>query len=448
MAELKTSAAYLPTGDQPRAIEEITRSVTAGERYQTLLGATGTGKTATMAWIIEQTQRPALVIAHNKTLAAQLCNEFREFFPAERGRVLRLLLRLLPARGVRPAGRPLHREGLVPERRHRPAAPRGDVEPALAPRHRHRRLGLLHLRPRLAGGVREAGRLPHGRRGDRPRRDAAEADRHPVRPQRHAARPRPLPGQGRRDRDPAGVLGDRLPRLDVRRRGRADHALRPAHRRGVREARHDHDLPGDAVRHLEADDRARPGRDQARARAAGGAVREPGPDARGAPDPAAHRVRPGDDARARLLQRDRELLADPRRPAAGLGAAHAARLLPVRLRRLRRRVAPDGPADRRHVRGRPLAQADARRPRLPAPVRARQPAAPLRRVPRQGAPARLRLGHARPVRAAPLAGRRRAADPADVPRRPRGRAAADEEPDRRPAERDPAARRGRASACS
>ena len=81
MAELKTSASYVPTGDQPRAIEEIARSVSAGERYQTLLGATGTGKTATMAWIIEQTQRPALVIAHNKTLAAQLCNEFREFFP-------------------------------------------------------------------------------------------------------------------------------------------------------------------------------------------------------------------------------------------------------------------------------------------------------------------------------------------------------------------------------
>jgi excinuclease ABC subunit B len=82
MAELKTSAAYLPTGDQPRAIEEIARSLQAGERYQTLLGATGTGKTATMAWIIEQVQKPALVIAHNKTLAAQLCNEFREFFPA------------------------------------------------------------------------------------------------------------------------------------------------------------------------------------------------------------------------------------------------------------------------------------------------------------------------------------------------------------------------------
>ena len=82
MAELKTSAGYVPTGDQPRAIEELSRSLHAGERYQTLLGATGTGKTATMAWIIEQTQKPALVIAHNKTLAAQLCNEFREFFPA------------------------------------------------------------------------------------------------------------------------------------------------------------------------------------------------------------------------------------------------------------------------------------------------------------------------------------------------------------------------------
>ena len=70
-----------PMGDQPRAIGEIAESVAAGNRFQTILGATGTGKTATMAWTIEKLQRPALVIAHNKTLAAQLCNEFREFFP-------------------------------------------------------------------------------------------------------------------------------------------------------------------------------------------------------------------------------------------------------------------------------------------------------------------------------------------------------------------------------
>jgi excinuclease ABC subunit B len=79
--EFKTAATYMPTGDQPKAIAQLSEGLSAGERYQTLLGATGTGKTATMAWIIEQTQKPALVIAHNKTLAAQLCNEFREFFP-------------------------------------------------------------------------------------------------------------------------------------------------------------------------------------------------------------------------------------------------------------------------------------------------------------------------------------------------------------------------------
>jgi excinuclease ABC subunit B len=81
MAEFRTADNYRPTGDQPQAIETIAASLAAGNRYQTLLGATGTGKTATMAWIIEKVGRPALVIAHNKTLAAQLCNEFREFLP-------------------------------------------------------------------------------------------------------------------------------------------------------------------------------------------------------------------------------------------------------------------------------------------------------------------------------------------------------------------------------
>src|SRR6266576_506171 len=81
MAEFKTSDAYQPTGDQPQAIAALSEGLRAGERYQTMLGATGTGKTATMAWIIEEIGRPALLIAHNKTLAAQLCNELREFFP-------------------------------------------------------------------------------------------------------------------------------------------------------------------------------------------------------------------------------------------------------------------------------------------------------------------------------------------------------------------------------
>jgi excinuclease ABC subunit B len=81
MPPFKTSDAYRPLGDQERAIQQLSAGLMEGEQFQTLLGATGTGKTATMAWIVEQVQKPALVIAHNKTLAAQLCNEFREFFP-------------------------------------------------------------------------------------------------------------------------------------------------------------------------------------------------------------------------------------------------------------------------------------------------------------------------------------------------------------------------------
>jgi len=74
-------APYEPKGDQPEAIKALVAGVESGERYQTLLGATGTGKTFTIANVIAKTGRPALVLAHNKTLAAQLCNELREFFP-------------------------------------------------------------------------------------------------------------------------------------------------------------------------------------------------------------------------------------------------------------------------------------------------------------------------------------------------------------------------------
>ena len=81
MPDFKLNPAYTPTADQPKAIDGLAEGLDADERFLTLLGATGTGKTFTMAATIERVQRPALVIAHNKTLAAQLCNEFREFFP-------------------------------------------------------------------------------------------------------------------------------------------------------------------------------------------------------------------------------------------------------------------------------------------------------------------------------------------------------------------------------
>ena len=73
-----------PAGDQPKAIEQLSRGVEAGQRFQTLLGITGSGKSATIAWTIEKVQRPTLVLAPNKSLAAQLANEFREFFPDNR----------------------------------------------------------------------------------------------------------------------------------------------------------------------------------------------------------------------------------------------------------------------------------------------------------------------------------------------------------------------------
>ena len=81
MASFEIVSDYRPTGDQPQAIEKLADGLLRGLKHQTLLGVTGSGKTFTMAGVIEKVQRPALVIAHNKTLAAQLASEFQEFFP-------------------------------------------------------------------------------------------------------------------------------------------------------------------------------------------------------------------------------------------------------------------------------------------------------------------------------------------------------------------------------
>ena len=79
--DFKLVSKYRPTGDQPKAIGQLVEGLLHGDKEQTLLGVTGSGKTFTMANVIEQVNRPTLVLAHNKTLAAQLCSEFREFFP-------------------------------------------------------------------------------------------------------------------------------------------------------------------------------------------------------------------------------------------------------------------------------------------------------------------------------------------------------------------------------
>ena len=82
--DFKLASKYSPCGDQPQAIQKLVEGINNGLRTQVLKGVTGSGKTFTMANVIAQTNRPALIISHNKTLAAQLCNEFREFFPDNR----------------------------------------------------------------------------------------------------------------------------------------------------------------------------------------------------------------------------------------------------------------------------------------------------------------------------------------------------------------------------
>ncbi len=77
----KLHSEYKPTGDQPQAIADLVKGFKEGNQFQTLLGVTGSGKTFTMANVIEQLQKPTLIIAHNKTLAGQLYSEFKEFFP-------------------------------------------------------------------------------------------------------------------------------------------------------------------------------------------------------------------------------------------------------------------------------------------------------------------------------------------------------------------------------
>ena len=79
--QFKIESEFSPTGDQPEAIKQLVAGIVSNEKYQTLLGVTGSGKTFTVANVIEEVQKPTLVLAHNKTLAAQLYSEFKQFFP-------------------------------------------------------------------------------------------------------------------------------------------------------------------------------------------------------------------------------------------------------------------------------------------------------------------------------------------------------------------------------
>ena len=144
---------HAPAADQPRAIEQIAASIEAGDRFTTLLGATGTGKTMTMAGAIQELQRPALVIAHNKTLAAQLCNEFRTYFPENAVEYFVSYYDYYQPEAYVAQPRPLHREGLLGRTRRSTACATRPRRPCSPSRRDRRGLGVVHLRTRLAGGL-------------------------------------------------------------------------------------------------------------------------------------------------------------------------------------------------------------------------------------------------------------------------------------------------------
>ena len=197
------TAPYSPKGDQPTAIEQLVKGVNGGQRYQTLLGATGTGKTFTMANVIAQTGRPALVLAHNKTLAAQLCNELREFFPENAVEYFISYYdyyqpeAYVPVSDTYIARRPINEE--IDMLRHsatRSLFERRDVI-VVASISCIYGLGFRVNTPRR-GEVRGGGDPQHPR-------SSAGAGEQPIQPQRHRNRPRPFSDEGR-------CAGDR-PRL-------------------------------------------------------------------------------------------------------------------------------------------------------------------------------------------------------------------------------------------
>ena len=187
----------------------------------------------------------------------------------QRRRVLRLLLRLLPARGVRPADGHVHREGLVGQRRGGAAAALGDDVAADPPGRGRGGDRVLHLRSGHPAGVRRPLRPAGGRPGDRAGQDPAQPGPRAVHPQRPVLHPRHVPGPRRHDRDLPGLRGARGPGRDVRRRDRAALLPAPADRRGHPRGQRGLRLPGLALRRRPGPDGAGDRRDRAGARASG-----------------------------------------------------------------------------------------------------------------------------------------------------------------------------------
>ena len=365
MPKFELNPAYTPTADQPKAIEGLAEGLGTEERVQTLLGATGTGKTFTMAATIAEVQRPALVIAHNKTLAAQLCNEFREFFPKNAVEYFVSYYDYYQPEAYVPA-QDLYIEkdssinDEIDRLRHSATASlfaRKDVIIVASvsciygigsPQLYKEQMQLFKV-----GEWVDREELFRKLVGMQYRRNDTSLGRGTFSARGETLEIFPAYAESAYR---IQLFGDEI---------EAHPALRPADRRDPRRDRPRLGLAGEPLRGQGRDDGARGGPDRLRADRAGEAVPVRGQAARGPQADAADQVRHGDDARAGLLPGHRELLPDPRRARRGRPAVHADRLLPRRLRHLHRRVPPDDSPDRRHAAGGLLAQVHAGRLRLP-----------------------------------------------------------------------------------
>ena len=382
----KIVSEYEPKGDQPTAIAELVAGVSQHERNQVLLGVTGSGKTFTMAQVIERTQRPALILAPNKTLAAQLYGEFKSFFPDNAVEYFVSYYDYYqPEAYVPRTDTYIEKESSINEQidRMRHAATRSLLERddviIVASVSCIYGIGSVETYTAMTFTVQVGETIPqrqlladlvalHYRRSDqnftrgtfRVRGDTVEL--FPAHLEDRAWR--------------ISLFGDEVEAITE---------FDPLTGAEDRRAEAGQGLLQLALRHAQADAAAGHQVDQGGAEAAPRRAVRLRPPAGGAAPGAAHRLRHGDDGGDRLLRRHRELLALSHRPQPRRAAADAVRV-PARQRpRVRRREPRHRAADRRHVPRRLPAQGHAGRVRLPPALLHGQPPAPLRGVERHAA---------------------------------------------------------------
>ncbi len=358
---------FSPAGDQPKAVESLADGVHRGERFQTLLGITGSGKSATVAWTIEQVQRPTLVIAPNKSLAAQLANEFREFFPNNRVEYFVSYYDYYQPEAYMPSSDTyIEKDSSVNDEIERL---RHSTTAALVSRRDVIVVASVSCIYGLGSPEEYQGNVLVLRVGEE--HDQRSVLRKLVEMQYERNDMNLVRGKFRVRGDTIEVhpayeetavrielFGDEVEAIVV-----VD-PLTGERVRSVEEL-----VVGPATHYMAGEERMkRPSpRIEGEAPGAAGHVRGPGQAARGPAAAHAHPVRPRDDARGRVLQRHRELLGAHRRAQPRRAAVDAARLLPVRLPLRARREPRHRPPAPRPVRGRPVPQGHVDRARVPGP---------------------------------------------------------------------------------